>query len=489
MTTEKITDKRGSLPKRLLKNASAYSFGVILTQSGNLFVIPILWTVFNPEDFGIIALSQIVTVFLGPVLSLGIPESIQRFYLEWKEDTRSQHVGALFLFYFCFSLLLTLILEVVGQKYGELLFKNVSFNPYLRLTLWTAFFANFSSFNIAILRIEERIKTYNFLSIGSYVVQIAFVFFYVFYKKEGVVGYLKGYFYGNALSGAVHFFYCLKKSSFPKRFDYLSRSLKYCLPLSVSSVIEGFNSIIDRIFLDKYIPLSRIGFYNLGRQFGNIINLCNTVFKLAYLPFMYRVYSEGKNVPGILSKISVNYTALICIPALALCLLSKETILIFDVTHKYTEVYKYVPYFVFVGVMVSIATVMGRGIDFAEKNHLTIAFPIVGGAVSFTLYYLLVPSMGMYGIFLGLIAGAFARYFLNVLLAVLAYPRPLFKRKMASALGISFALFFIGYNSNIEALIPSILFKLVLLGIQIFAFYFLFFKDHMYLFKKMKSLS
>ncbi|MGZ5280536.1 MAG: lipopolysaccharide biosynthesis protein, partial [Pseudobdellovibrionaceae bacterium] len=78
--------KTRQLGLRFFSNASFYAIGSALVRVGSLIALPLYWRVLTPEDFGLIALSQIIIQLLVSILDLGLSGSIQRHFFEWKAE-------------------------------------------------------------------------------------------------------------------------------------------------------------------------------------------------------------------------------------------------------------------------------------------------------------------------------------------------------------------------------------------------------------------
>ncbi|MBY0452040.1 MAG: oligosaccharide flippase family protein, partial [Bdellovibrionaceae bacterium] len=157
--------------KRLFLNSSKYGLGVILMKLGALLLIPLFWQKLTPEDYGIIGLTEVLSLILIPVLGFGGPDVIQRFYFEWSESDRPKHLGAVWMFSIFSSLGLCLALDLGGEFIFSHVYSKISFHPYVRICVWTLFFSSISNFTISFFRITEDLKKYNLVSVGTFLTQ------------------------------------------------------------------------------------------------------------------------------------------------------------------------------------------------------------------------------------------------------------------------------------------------------------------------------
>lgn len=450
----------------------AYSIGIFLNQGINLLMIPVLWQSLTPEDFGIIAISQLVTLFLSPVYMLGASEAIQRFYYDWKEEARPHYVSWFFWALTLYTLVLSVVLHIFGSHYSGYLIQKVPFDPYLRYTIWSAFFSNFIYFPITLSRIRQDVKHYNLAVNGSFLTQIAFVLYFVKVQNLGAEGYLRGFLIAQMIWCLPLIWITAKHSILFPSLHFFQIPLRYSLPLSVSGVVEGLYAVVDRYFLDKFVPLSTAGFYNLGRQFGSLINIINSVAKLIFIPYIYKINSlQKENAARIVGEAGLVYAALMTIPLLAVCSLSHELVTVLNPSEVYLQIIPFIPFFAVSYYFLSLTTVMGRGMDLAGVSKWSFVVPLSGIVVGTIVYVSLLPESGVRGVLYGMLAGSLCRNVLNIYLANRFFPRPFYFKELAQvwllALGVYMATLYVPHDSLLLSLTLKGLFIFVCLGIQI----------------------
>lgn len=450
------------------KLLSGYGIGTFLNQSINLILIPLFWRVLSPEEFGVIAVTQIVSLFLQPIYMFGISETIQRFYYIWTEEERPHYLGWIFWFLFAFTLFLSVFLDIIGTYFSKYLIISVPFSPLLRLTLWSTFLANFINIPIAISRIQQKVKTFNILFNGSFMTQIGLVYYLVAVKNLGPYGYVTGFFIANLIWFTPILFIIFKNGViFPSR-KYIHVPVKYAAPICFGGLFEGIGSTMDRYFLDKYLPLATIGFYNLARQFGSLVNIVNTVTKLVFVPYIYKVNALKKNAQIILGHLGLIYGVIMTAPVIAVCTLSHETIQILDPNGVYLKIVSYIPYFAISFYFLALATVLGRGMDLAGKTKWSFSIPLIGGMTSLSVYLYSLPEAGVWGILWGVLLGNIARSLANIVLAICYFPRKLYLKQLSVGLIFAICCYFLLIQIQISNPYLSILAKTSLLLFLLF---------------------
>jgi O-antigen/teichoic acid export membrane protein len=459
---------RQHLFRRFLSNAAVYGASLLITRLGWILLLPVYWTRLTPEDYGIIGIGQLVSAFLGPVLGLGLHDSVQRFYLEWREEERRKHISALWSVSILWSGGICALLLAFGGYVSKHVFVQVAFDPYLVLSIGTAFFANLMLFPLAILRIRERVIGFSLITLGSFITQASITIVLVLVYELGAAGYLAGMFLNAVLWAAAGVALMRQEMLFPFKPRHAFEPLRYGLPLMPVAILDGAAGVFDRYFLDKYVRLSTLGLYNLGNQFGSAFNLFNQMLKSSWLPFLYRVVSERDDGPSILSRFGVYYLALLVFPALGVALLSRELIALLG-DPRFYGVYEFVPPFVLIYYIQSIAAAMGRGMDLAKRTAMWPVVPIVAILTSITALSVLVPKWGVYGALTALGIAACVRVFLQVGISMYYYPRPLLIGTLLKIWAIAFTAFFVGYHSEFSSLWVNACAKLGAIGLAMAA--------------------
>lgn len=450
------------LLSRLFSNAGVYGIGIILTRLGGVLLLPIYWQKLEPADFGIIGLSQIVTLFLSPVLSLGLYDAVQRLFFEWEAEDRPRYLAALWLTSIALSLLLCLGLEVFGGALFGSMLSQVPFSPYLEVTIWTAFAINLGLFPLTLLRLREQLKSFTLVTVASFITQAALILVFIFVFELKALGYLLGIMANGFLWGGYFLYFMAREIGFPIRLAHLSEPLRYSLPTVPASVLDGVGSVFDRVFLDKYASLAVIGFYNLGNQFGATLSSFNQIMKSSWVPLIFRVISDRSDGPAVLGRFSLYYVAAMAVPALAIALLSKELIVLFG-NDRFAGIYPFVPYFVLVYYLQAVGTAMGRGLDLAKKTAYTPIVPAITFMANFVFLWLLVPRYGVWGAIASLLITTALRIGTHIGLALYFYPRPVFFWRLMSVFSIATLTFIAGNNMATGSLTADVALKCIVI--------------------------
>ena len=453
---------RLDLLKRFFSNAGWYGASIVLTRAGWLVLLPIYWQALTPADFGIIGIAQLLQAVLAPVLTFGIADAAQRLYFEWRPEERARNLFTLVASAALGAALVCATLDLAGGALFGALFRQVPFDPYFRIAIWTAFLGATAQIPLAVLRVQERILAFSLITVTSFLLQAATGVDLVVFAQWGPAGFLAGSLAGAAAAALLS----LAAAAGNLRWGFspvcLKASLRYGLPAALALLIESVSQALDRFFLDKHFALAQIGLYNLANQFGSAFNVFNLALKTSWIPFLYRAAAEREDTPDLLGRFAVLYLSLLAVPAVAIALLTEDFIVFFG-GERYQGVYPYVPGFVLCYFVAAAGTAMGRGMDLAKKTTFWALVPSAGLIVTFAALSLLVPAQGVAGALIAILLGMSARALVQIGLSLHYYPRPLYLGRLASVIGIAVAAFLAGDWFAPQAVVPSVLCKILLL--------------------------
>ncbi|MDY6876666.1 MAG: lipopolysaccharide biosynthesis protein [Chloroflexota bacterium] len=469
-------NQQAQLIIRLFRNASVYGVGIILVKIGGVILLPIYLSRLTPEDYGILGLVAIASGFLTPILNLGLSVSVGRLYLEWSPSERPHYVAATWITSRLFGFCLILFLDRIGAYIFPVLISQVPFTPYIRMVLWTTYLNEYSSFPFSILRVTERLQLFTLASVGSFLVIAGLTIYLVVVRGMGATGVLLANLV-NAGIGAVLWsvFMWIREIKFPFGWMHLKEPISFGLPSVPSTIIDSVGGVLDRFFLDKFVPLSGVGLYSLGKQFGSYVGQINGALKSSWIPLTYRLASEQpESLPELLPKISVVYVAAMAWATSAITLLGSDLIELSG-AKRFVGAYHLIPLFTLSYFVLASGSGLGRGLDIAKDLRLSPVVPAVSIVVNFVTTILLVRPFGAEGVALAFFLTALTTTIVHIYLAHKVYPRrfPFIQIIMIVASGV--LVFLIGSHFAPEPIWPRIIVKgtwllvyvFVLLGIAI----------------------
>lgn len=385
--------------KQVLKNSGIYGVVSILQKAIGFFLLPLYTSFLTPDDYGKVAVVTSIISFLSLFYLLSLNGAITRFFYEYKDDENKikEFWGTNVLFIIINSFLLSAILCIFNKYLLMPLAKGINFYPYLLLGIVSITLNPIYSIFQATLQARQIGKQFAINNLIYFICNVIFTIVFVTLLKLKAEGVLFAY----ALTDTIFFIYtCIKfipKIKLAINKKYLVESLKYSLPLLPHSLSGWVMGMLDRIFINNLNSTATVGIYNIGLQFGNIINILTTAVNQAYVPWFFE--KMGGEKEGKLKVIRFAELAVVIYSFIALIIsLFGVDILKFMVSKNFRDGWKVIPFLSFAYVFNGIYYFAVNPLFYNKKGTKYVPIGTFTGAILNTiLNFILVPKYNMIG--------------------------------------------------------------------------------------------
>ena len=400
---------------RVLKNSAIYSIVMILQKGISFFLLPIYTTFLSPNDYGLLSVVTSVTSFLAIFITLGLDTAAQRFYYKNRDDKEypERLYGNAACSILCSSLLLGSIF-IVGHKWIiNPILGNIDFYPCVFLGIINVILTPLYLLYQSYLQTTQDGLKYGVNALTNFILNVVLIIVFLTIFDWGVLGILLANIIVSFLFLIYVVFIFLKRIRFGFDRIILKDSLKYSLPMLPHALFNWSNGTIDKLLVNGLRSQSDAGLYNMGQQYGTVMNLSANAINQAYIPWFFDKMNNGKDGVSQIVKIASVAVAFLSLVALVLSLFSKEVLDLMISNPAYANVWIVVPFIVFSYVY--------QGIYFFFVNvlllkHTSVIFIVtmvsVIGNIIFNL--LLIPLFG----FMGSAIACLITYFLKSLFAL-----------------------------------------------------------------------
>jgi len=385
--------------KRLSKNSIGFSLGKILPKAIGFFLIPVYTRFLTPEDYGILEIANVTLAILTIIYLSGQIGSLQRFYYDYYKDKRKfqSYMGTIIGYVLGFSLVVTIILNILGKPVISQIFHKIPFYPYLFIIIWTAFFKLLFPFPQRLLQVREKSFSYSFLSVTQFLVSLGFIIYFVVVKKQGALGSIKGNFIATVIFFIISCFLLRNDFRFSLDSSKLKESLSFGLPLVPHALAGWILTFVDRIFLTHFTSLEEVGLYSLGYKFGMILSIIVTSINFAWMPFFISTAKERPDIAkGIFRRITTFYIAFILLLGLGVSIFAREIIVIMA-TPKFFDSHRVIPIIVFTYVFQGLYYMVVNQIFFTKKTRFLPIATVGAAIINVGFNLLFIPRWGMMG--------------------------------------------------------------------------------------------
>ncbi|MBT8313666.1 MAG: oligosaccharide flippase family protein [Maribacter sp.] len=383
---------------KLAKNAVIYSVFTFLQRGLGFFLLPVYTAVLEREQLGIISTAMAVIPLLVIVFGLSFRGSTAYYYYQYK-DTAPKYLKRLFgtnvSFILLFSILGIFLLLLSKKLFLDRLFLNISFSPYVILSLISIFFQPLYFYYQSLLKAKQQARTASVLDLiyFSTTIGLTLVLILIFdFNAEGAL-------LANAIASSLVFVFSLaglyREIEICLEWSLLKKSLKYSLPILPHNLSGWAMNMVDRILLNSINSLSIVALFDVGAQLGKVVNMISLGVNSAYSPWFFDQVKSGEDAKGNIARVTNKIVLLYVLFAIVISWVSPELLRIIS-KPEYHESWKIVPFiasaFVLNGFYFTFSNIF-----FLNKTHYLPFITVFGAIINIGLNLLLIPKYGFFG--------------------------------------------------------------------------------------------
>jgi len=450
----------------------------------NFLLTPLLTLLMNDgkglTEYGSMTLIYSWMGVLNIVYTYGMETAYFRFSTEnslKKHDLFSTAFGSLLISTVLFSLAIILLRGDI-QSYLE-----ISNHP--EYITWTALIISLdtiAAIPFAKLRQEGRPRKYAFIRIGGILVNITFIIIFMvflpkfaqahpgniitnWYQSKDRLGFV---IMANLLQSAFVMLMLLPECTdfkFRINSSLWKRMITYSAPMIIIGLGGMINDVMDRTFLDKWLPFDNatnktiVGIYGANYKLAIFISLFIQAFKMAAEPFFFS-QAKDKNAPVLYARVMKWFVITLAFAFLFTALYLDIWKVLIIQGEKFRSGIGVVPVLLLANIWLGIYYNLSIWYKLKDKMMIGLYITVAGAVITLLGNYLFIPVWGMYAS----AWSTFACYFIMMLLAYFLgqkyYPIPYPVKKLGTYLAIMILLFFAqkGLNifSNTWTLIPQL---------------------------------
>jgi O-antigen/teichoic acid export membrane protein len=406
----------GGYLKRLLGSLGAYQLADVVSKVMAIVLLPIYTRYVGTSGYGIVETLATFVILVSIVIRLGMIESFVRFYYT---DTDRQRRDALVRRAFLFLLVSTTVVSLLMALFASplsVLVTTVRIPGTFRIAvlgLWA--FTNLE-FAYAILRVDERLRTYAVATMANVLLTIAASLALVVGLHQSYNGLLLAN-YGVSALVLLALWWTMRARLLGSiaGAEPLRSLLDFGLPTVPAEASVYALSVLDRQFVVHQHGLSAAGLYSLAVKIAGAIAFIVRAFQYAWPPLAYSVTDDAA-ASRLYGLVTTYYVLLSGWVVAGLTLEARWIVRLLSPSSFYGA-YKAVPWlslgWAMYGLWVILLVVAGR----ARVTRRNFPAALVGLAVNIALLSLLVRSHGIVGAGIAL-CGAYAAMLIVMYLLV-----------------------------------------------------------------------
>jgi len=467
--------------RRLATTGAAYTAASVISKLIALALLPLYTRYLTPADYGAAEVMFASVVAASIVVRFGVIEAVLRFYYKDGEDP-ARVVATSFAALFWFSTAAAVIAMPFAGPISEALLdlspaglERIAATDLARISIAGLWVLTMMEFLLTLFRLEERARAFFLTTILNVLAAIGLTVALVVGDGEGARGLLIGSYASGAAFVLVLAFVHRRRLSLWIDRALLRRLMRFGLPTMPAELSLYLLNFVDRIIIVRTVGLAEAGLYSLAVKFAQGVNVLVRGFQLAWPPLAYSIRDDDEARRAYAAVVTW-FVAGCAFVVTGMWLLSRWLARAFAAP-EFFESYEAVG-LITVGVTL-YALYMVLVVILGRTGRTEFNFPATMGALvaNVALNLALVPSMGIVGAGLALVASYVVVVVLMYVFTQRLFPVPYEWRRLGKVVLVTAALVAAGEmalpTDGVDGLLGRIavwsLFPLALLGSGFFS--------------------
>jgi O-antigen/teichoic acid export membrane protein len=403
--------------RRLATTGAAYTGASILSKLIAVALLPLYTRYLTPADYGAAEVLFSAVVAASIIVRLGAIEALLRFYYKADEDP-----AAVLRSSFAALFWATTAGALLALPFAEPLSQALLDRPdagLVRIAIGGLWVLTLLEFLLTIFRLEERARPFFVTTMANVLVTIPVTVALVVGEGDGARGLLLGSYGTGAVFVAGLIVVHRRRLALLWDGPLLRRLMRFGLPTMPAELSLYSLNFIDRIILVRSAGLAEAGLYSLAVKFGQGVNVFVRGFQLAWPPLAYSI-RDDEDARRAYSVVVTLFTAGCAFAVTAMWLLARWIVRALaapDFFGSYKAVGLVTTGVTLYALYMVLVVILGR----TGRTEFNLPATIAGTVVNVALNLALVPSMGIVGAGLALVAS-----YIVVLALMYAFTQRLF---------------------------------------------------------------
>lgn len=385
--------------RNTLKQTFIYGLSNIGIKAAGLVLLPLYTGSLTVTEYGELAILEVFAQFFVGVISLQIPSAVLRFGSETKSPIELKKIYSTALFSaIAFVVIFGLIALPFAGILSRFIFDSPDFQVHISLLIFSIAAEILGILPLQLLRLKEKSVQYLLLVSFKLLLLLCFVWYFVVYNDEKVLGAIKAILCSNFLFLTATIPLQIKSTAILFSRDHGVRMFRYSAPLVFTTISAVLLTISDRIILKIYGEFADVGIYTLAYKIGSLSNLIIIAsFSLGFLPIAFKKLAEP-GFKAFFSKTLTLYIALTILLTLGISVFGFELIkLLSSGEAEYWVAAILVPFIAYLFIFKALNSYFSYIFLLTKKTKYHAKITITGVVTNIALNFLLVPGYGMYG--------------------------------------------------------------------------------------------
>lgn len=437
------------LLRRLLASGMAYQAASVVSAVLALGTLPLYTAVLTTAQLGLAETLLTYIILLSILLRAGLGEALVRMWFHDEDLRRRRRLartasGTVLLATTVTSLL---ALAFAGPLSRLLLGVDAATLMALGvLGLWA-----FTNLEVAyaLLRVEERRRTYLRASLANVVLTVTLTIVFVVVLDGGARGYVAGNYVASAVVLLGLWWSLRDRIGLRPRAGLLAAMLRFGAPTVPADASVFALNVIDRAYLLRVDSPAAAGLYAVAVKLATVVIVAVRAFQLAWPPLTYSITDQGE-ARRFYAAVTTWYVVAAGTVVAALTLLGRWIVALLTTDPSYLDAHEALPFVALGWSLYGLVLVLG---SIAGRAHATVRLlpaALAGLVLNVALLVALVGPLGIAGAGIALCGAYLAMLVVLHLLTRRLLAVPFESRRLATALTVCGGVAVVG-----ELLLPT----------------------------------
>lgn len=278
------------LNSKSLKNGALFSLFSFVNRGFSFILLMVLANYITPEEYGYLSLFNTVIMVMTYFVCLSSDGYLSVAYFNEGENGFKNTVTEILYTALIFAIVILAVLFLFGERLSILLGLPRDVLNYATIIV---FFTLFVNMNLDYHRIQEKVRSYGFLSCGNAALNFALSIIFVKVFLHGWQGRVYAQLSCSILFGAYGLITFIKGGYFGKpNFPHWRKTLLWGIPLIPHLATAFLRQGCDTYIINYYHTVSDVGLFNFALTLSGIILMVGTGFNQSNSVDIYKTLSD-----------------------------------------------------------------------------------------------------------------------------------------------------------------------------------------------------
>jgi O-antigen/teichoic acid export membrane protein len=277
-----------------LTDSLTFGLSGVLGQLIGFIMLPIYTQFLTPNDYGVLAMSFVITAFFSSLASLGMNSAVFRYF---REETINQDklISTAFVTVFISSTILLLLCEVFLSKilYKILLESNIRDGLWImQITLFSSYLTTISSVLNTAFRAERKTRMALLVNVIYIICQTLLSIVLVVLYKMGLLGMIYGQLFGQIIVFVVLIFLLMKNNKLYLNLTLFKLMINYGLYIVPANLLNAVMEQLGQYMIKSTLSLKMVGLYGIAGRIAAPIQIVGSSMTYAHTAFFFQILKE-----------------------------------------------------------------------------------------------------------------------------------------------------------------------------------------------------